>query len=114
MKKEKIESVKNEFQNIKNYKSNDHSYVAFKNIRVNILNRSEPLEDGTVQTTTYSTINMAAAGGLSLKQVKDVVDALYNKFENIRENKDFNFSINSQFSLEDIKKVVTDVETILD
>lgn len=115
-KKEKIESLKNEFQNIKNYKSNDSNYINFKNTRVTVAEKNETLEDGTVKTTPYNIINVNVCNGsrFSLKQIKDMVDVLYNKFENTREDKDFTFSINSQFSVEDIKKVVADIETILE
>lgn len=113
-KKEKIESLKNEFQNVKNYKNNDSNYINFKNTRVTISERIETLEDGSNKIIPYSTINLSAnTSRFSLQQVKDMVDTLYNKFETIREDKSISFGIDLEFTTEDIKEVVVDMETIL-
>jgi len=43
-----------------------------------------------------------------------MVDILYNKFENVRDKKDFEFNIGTSFDIEGIKEVVEVVETILE
>lgn len=113
-KKEKIESIKNEFRNVKNYKNNDNNYINFKNTRVTVSERIETLEDGSNKIIPYNTINVNAnTSRFSLQQVKDMVDTFYTKFESLRDKKDFTFSVGTSFDMEDIKKVVVDMEAIL-